>query len=48
MRPYALMENRPESLGSDEVCRGKLLKAGQNGYTRRSFDILKIFPGRAG
>jgi hypothetical protein len=43
MRPYALMEDSPESLGSDEICRGKLLRAGRNGYTRRSFDILTAF-----
>ena len=29
MRPYTLMEHSPESLGPDEVCRGKLVKAGQ-------------------
>lgn len=43
MRPYALMETSPESLGADEVCRGKLIKAGQNGHTRKSFDILTAF-----
>ncbi len=48
MRPYALMENRPESLGRDEVCRGKLLKAGQNGYTAQIVRYSEIFPGRAG
>ena len=26
MRPYALMEDSPESLGDEEVCRGKLLQ----------------------
>src|SRR5579863_2867592 len=40
MRPFALMEDSPESLAVDEVCRGKLLKAGRGGYTRKSFDIL--------
>jgi hypothetical protein len=40
MRPYTLMEHSPESLAADEVCRGKLMKAGRNGYTRKSFDIL--------
>jgi hypothetical protein len=43
MRPYCLMEDSPESLTDDEVCRGKLLKAGRNGYTRKSFDILTSF-----
>jgi hypothetical protein len=43
MRPFTLMENSPESLAADEVCHGKLVKAGQNGYTRKSFDILSSF-----
>jgi hypothetical protein len=43
MRPYALMEYSPESLNPDEVCRGRLYKAGENGYTRKSFDILASF-----
>ena len=43
MRPFALMEDSPESLGIDEVCRGKLLKTGRGGYTRKSFDILAAF-----
>jgi hypothetical protein len=43
MRPYALMENSPESLGEDEVSRGRLHRARQNGYTRKSFDILSSF-----
>jgi hypothetical protein len=43
MRPYTLMEDSPESLEADEICRGKLVKAGGNGYTRRSFDILRAF-----
>src|SRR5215813_4099498 len=43
MRPYTLMEDSPESLAADEICRGKLLKAGQNGHTRKSFDILTAF-----
>ena len=43
MRPYALMEDSPESLDDDEVCRGRLHKSGQNGYTRKSFDILSAF-----
>src|SRR5712664_3307939 len=43
MRPYTLMEHHPESLAADEVSRGRLHKAGQNGYTRKSFDILAAF-----
>ncbi len=43
MRPYTLMEDSPESLSADEVSRGKLVKAGKNGYTRKSFDILSSF-----
>ena len=43
MRPYTLMEYSPESLAEDEVSRGRLHKAGQNGYTRKSFDILSSF-----
>jgi hypothetical protein len=43
MRPYTLMEHSPESLSANEVCRGKLLKTGRNGYTRKSFDILASF-----
>src|ERR1700759_2039839 len=34
MRPYTLVEDSPESLADNEVCRGKLLRAGRNGYTR--------------
>jgi hypothetical protein len=43
MRPYTLMEHSPESLDPDEVCRGRLHKVGQNGYGRKSFDILSSF-----
>jgi hypothetical protein len=43
MRPHALMETSPESLGADEVSRGRLHRAGRNGYTRKSFDILSAF-----
>jgi hypothetical protein len=43
MRPYTLMENSPESLEPDEVCRGRLHRAGQNGYSPKSFDILTSF-----
>jgi len=43
MRPYALMEHSPESLEPDEVCRGRLHRTGENGYGRKSFDILTAF-----
>jgi len=43
MRPYCLVEYSPESLGDDEVCRGRLHRAGENGYTRKSFDITAAF-----
>jgi len=43
MRPYCLVEYSPESLGDEEVCRGRLHKAGENGYTRKSFDITAAF-----
>jgi hypothetical protein len=43
MRPYVLMEHSPESLGEDEVSRGRLHRAGRNGYVRKSFDILSAF-----
>lgn len=43
MRPYTLIEHSPESLEADEVCRGRLYKQGENGYGRKSFDILAAF-----
>ncbi|HKI16681.1 MAG TPA: hypothetical protein VKA15_02320, partial [Isosphaeraceae bacterium] len=43
MRPYAFVEDSPESLGPDEICRGKLFKSGAKGYTGKSFDILAAF-----
>jgi hypothetical protein len=43
MRPYTLMEHSPESLEPDEVCRGRLHRKGENGYGRKSFDILTAF-----
>ncbi len=43
MRPYSLMEHSPESLEPDEICRGHLHRAGENGYGRKSFDILTAF-----
>jgi hypothetical protein len=38
-----MVEHSPESLGDNEVCRGRLHKSGENGYTRRSFDITAAF-----
>jgi hypothetical protein len=43
MRPFALMEDSPESLDLDEVCRGRLHKAGQGDWVHKSFDILAAF-----
>ena len=43
MRPYALMEDGRESLDEGEVCRGRLHRAGRNGYVRKSFDVLGSF-----
>lgn len=43
MRPFALMEDSPESLDDGVVCRGVVKRHGQNGYTKKSFDILTAF-----
>lgn len=43
MRPFAYMEESVETLAENEVCRGKLFKAGENGYVRKSFDIVAAF-----
>jgi hypothetical protein len=43
MRPTALMEDSPETLGDNEVCRGKLMRVGSEGFTEKSFDILSAF-----
>lgn len=43
MRPYALMEDSPESLELEEVCRGRLHKAGRGHYVHKSFDIVAAF-----
>jgi hypothetical protein len=43
MRPYSLMEHSPESLDTDEICRGRLHRTGENGYGKKSFDILTAF-----
>jgi hypothetical protein len=43
MRPFALMEDSPESLQTDEVCRGRLHKVGRQHWVEKSFDILAAF-----
>lgn len=43
MRPYSLVEHSPESLGVDEVSRGRLHRSDQNGYAQKSFDIISAF-----
>ena len=43
MRPYALMEHSPESLDEGEVSRGRLHRTGQNGFSRKSFNIVSAF-----
>ncbi len=43
MRPYALMEPSLESLDDGEISRGRLHRAGNNGYVRKSFDVLGSF-----
>lgn len=43
MRPWALVEHSPESLSDDEVCRGRLHNVADDGYARKSFDIITAF-----
>ena len=43
MRPFALMEDSPESLEADEICRGRLHKSGQGHSVHKSFDIMAAF-----
>jgi hypothetical protein len=43
MRPEGLIEDSPESLGEDEISRGKLLRAAAGGYTSKPFDIVGSF-----
>lgn len=43
MRPDALIEESPESLAPNEVCRGKLFGAREPGFVHKSFDILAAF-----
>jgi len=40
MRPYALIEDSPETLGEREISRGKTIPRGANGHCRKSYDIL--------
>ena len=41
--PMPSWRTAPSRSNDDEVCRGRLHKADQNGYTRKSFDILSAF-----
>jgi hypothetical protein len=43
MRPFALMDSHPESLGAGEIAHGRLIKPGRNGVVTKSFDILTAF-----
>jgi hypothetical protein len=43
MRPHALIESSPESLNSEEISRGKLMKATGGGFVLKSFDLLAAF-----
>ena len=43
MRPHALIEDSPESLQSDEISRGKLMKRDDTRIIRKSFDLLTSF-----
>jgi len=43
MRPYALIEDSPESLSEAEISRGKLVKPHAAGFSEKSFDILSSF-----
>ena len=48
MRPYALMEHSPESLDADEVCRGRLHKAGAERLQPQVVRHPRVLPRRAG
>ena len=44
MRPEALIEDSPESLSANEICRGKLFRGDeQRGYALKSYDLLGAF-----
>lgn len=43
MRPYALIEDSPESLEPSEISRGKLVKPDAPGFSDKSYDIIASF-----
>ena len=43
MRPHALMDSHPESLGDHEIARGRLLTPGHGAVVTKSFDMLTAF-----
>lgn len=43
MRPDALIEESPEALATEEICRGKLFKKNQKGVVTKSFDLISAF-----
>jgi hypothetical protein len=43
MRPHALMDTHPESLGDHEIAHGRLLSAGSERIVYKSFDVLTAF-----
>jgi hypothetical protein len=43
MRPYAFVQDDGHALGPSEICRGRVLKAGQEPAEPYSFDILGAF-----
>jgi hypothetical protein len=43
MRRSALFEHSPESLDTDEICSGKLMKVNDGGFEETSFDLLTAF-----
>lgn len=43
MRPVALVEDSPESLEENEVCRGRLHSAASEHFVHKSFDFLAAF-----
>ncbi|WP_038159198.1 hypothetical protein [Verrucomicrobium sp. BvORR106] len=48
MRPDAFIEESMETLGANEICRGKLCRTSQNGYVSKSFDLLAAFKDALG
>jgi hypothetical protein len=43
MRPDALIEDHHLSLGEGEISQGRLRKASDGGFTRRSYDVLSAY-----